>query len=333
MSRNRLQRPKLGQFLLDDMETVVALALGVAVLVLAVFNDLSSTATLLAVFSGLLIAVSFGMLRDRWRREALVARVESLVAGLESEKAWEALEVDCAWDIDTLDGSHASASTKRKLRFARDEVLTVYEFSHSAGSTQKPTCVGRFGDEAPRKLDVLDEEFPGPLGRRYRIISLDGIRRRGDQAVIQTDRELIDSFREDRESVSFTPEVSTDKLKMSVTWPVGGAPTGVWLETKGERQHVIGDVKPNANNRSVYVCEFTRPSLGYPIAIVWEWKPSRAGAALPAAGAALPAAPPPKPPAAVGQKPRLPAAAGGAPRRDREQHKIPDVKGQESPGR
>ncbi|HUA75463.1 MAG TPA: hypothetical protein VL988_11950 [Solirubrobacteraceae bacterium] len=240
-------------------------------LALVIFDQLDSTRTLVGVFSGLLIAVSFGLLRDQWRREKLLSRIEGLVAGFESEKAWEALDVDCAWSIESADGSRASACTKRTLRFVRDEVLTIYEFSQSAGKTTSPITKGAFGDEAERALPVLCEDFPGPLGRMYRIISLEGVRRRGDQLKIQSDRVLENSFLEDRESVSFTPEVPTDRLALSVTWPKDRNPTGVWIEREGERQHVIRDVKENSEGRVTYRCEFSSPSLGEPIAIAWDW--------------------------------------------------------------
>jgi hypothetical protein len=270
----RLLHSKVGQFALEDLETVLALVLGLVVLALVIFNQLNSTRTLVGVVSALLVAVSFGLLRDQWRREKLLGRIEGLVAGFESEKAWEALVVDCAWDIDATDGSHASACTKRLLRFVRDEVLTIYEFSQTAGKTTSLITKGAFGDEAEMPLRVLCEDFPGPLGRMYRIISLAGVRRRGDQLRFQSDRVLEGSFLKDRESVSFTPEASTDQLVMSVTWPKDREPTGVWLERKGERQHVIRDVRNNGEGRRTYRCQFSRPSLGEPIAIVWDWKSS-----------------------------------------------------------
>jgi hypothetical protein len=267
----RLLHSKAGQFALEDLETVAILVLGTVVLALAIFDLLGSTRALVGVFSALLIAVSFGLLRDRLRREKLLGRIEGLVAGFESEKAWEVLAVDCAWDIDAADGSHATACTKRLLRFVRDEVLTIYEFSRSAGKTTSLLAKGAFGDEAERPLPVLCEDFPGPLGRMYRIISLAGVRRRGDQLRYQSDRVLKGSFLEDRENVSFTPEAPTDRLVLSVTWPKDRGPTGVWLERNNERQHVIGDVKDNGEGRRTYRCEISRPSLGEPIAIVWDW--------------------------------------------------------------
>ena len=187
----------------------------------------------------------------------------------QSDKPWHVMKETVSWDI--VSSAQASVADHRTIRFLHAETVAVWEFFRGpdGATVPKHECQGGALGMPLLNWPVMGETFMDENNRRYRIVSTNGIWRRGDEADWNSARELLDFFPEKSEGVTKSVLMPTDELTMKVTWPAGLAPSQVkfW---QGARQSFM-KVHKDPTGRP-FVTETLAPLLGETVAIRWEWR-------------------------------------------------------------
>lgn len=89
-------------------------------------------------------------------------------------------------------------------------------------------------------LPIIQRDFPGPDMRLYRLVSLQGVRGRGEIMMFGSKRTLKNHFLEPQEVVSKEVSVPTSRIRMRVSWPAGRKPTAIWIERTGKPPTSVG---------------------------------------------------------------------------------------------
>ena len=221
---------------------------------------------------GVLAIVIF---RERWERTKAVEGVERALNVATAVKPWRVLNAKMTWELVAQDGSLAIATTEKDLRIEQDEVFAIHEWhSRPIGEVTRHEFFGRPAGEATfRPLRMMLEDLPGPGGRTYRIISLEGLWRRGQRLTYRSERDLKDFFKEPRESIAVVIEVPTDEITITVIWPKEKKPYAVELERSGRVAEPIdaSSLKGAGKGRVKHVERISAPKLGEKITISWQW--------------------------------------------------------------
>jgi len=255
-----------------NLDPILAAVLAAVFLVLSALDMLEDDALFQAT-SGVLVVMAFALYRERSSRERAVRRIERVAKGLGSSSAWEVLHGRFEWDIETPDGSTARAVTKKRLRILANQVYSVFEF-YSPDGRLGPVSYSGAAPQAPdQALPEMHAELPGPQGRSYRVISLEGIFEHGDLFDLKSTREVADSFTKDREFVRVEVEVPTKIVEIAVVWPAGRPLTELRVErTRAAVETVpVGDLEILAHGRTRYTRSFGDVRVDDEILFVWRW--------------------------------------------------------------
>jgi len=258
-----------GEYLDLLLAAGVAVTLAILGLVGMLHGDHLTEATV-----GVLAVLSATLVRDRWRRERLGEAVQDVLAVSRTGKPWEVLSAEFSWELFDAEGRRAQARSNKVVRFLQDEVLTIYEFSRPDGRVTEHVCKGSLlGERLKRDLPVMHDGFPGPRNRRYRIISLENVMRRGQRMEIESVRTLNDSFLLPHESVMVEIEVPTDEITMSITWPADRVPNKVQFARDDEPVTTVGsDLHrlPDGRNRFDHRVSGSI-EMGEHFVVSWDW--------------------------------------------------------------
>lgn len=266
----RTRRARAVRLVLEYLDLIAAAAVALVAIVLGFAHVLEGD-DLTEVVVLLLAALAVTMIRERFLRDRALQEVTDLSTVAHSGKSWEILNATHTWDIQD-DGS-ADVRSVKELRFLQDEVISVYEFYNPTGSSTDPECTGGAVGGYQKKLKVLHTNFPGPKGRRYRIISLEGMWHRGQRMTFTVARSLSDCFVEEHESVGVEVEIPTDYLTLKVVWPQNRVPHAVQLERADRLTLIKGEDLPvDSGGRRSYEVEVPQPALHEAILIGWDWE-------------------------------------------------------------
>lgn len=291
-----------GNFLLRYVDALVAIASAVVVIYLVTTGNLKDE-TLAVATGALIVAVALAIVRDRWERqedidklgraisqerkaavgaieEAITVGRDAAVAGFQriardydAKNAWRILEETMSWDLIAHDGSQATAIARKKLLFTQDEVLCVYEYqfpSDSHGKVTKHLCYG--GEQEPLELiPIVYDSFPGREGRRYRLISLERVWRRGEIMRYRSERHLKDHFLKQTEHVSKEISSPTERITLSVIWPSTRPPRTLWLERTDRRETIDTKGLAVIDGRSTFTKTVPDAVVGERICLFWTW--------------------------------------------------------------
>jgi hypothetical protein len=294
-------------------DVVLAAALAVVVAVEVIFFSLEGD-KLTEATAALLGILSFALVRERWTRrkglesfDAKLADVQGKAAAVEQEartvsstseaaldaanetratvtdalrvlagaKPYDVLWSRFSWEMESCNGSHATAKTVRDLRFTADNIYCIYEHSQPTGKSSVGDCWGKVDGQPWRKLPVMHKSFPGPQNKQFTVISLEGFMMRGDRMRVEAPRELEDSFTGRRESVKVNVLSPTDKLEVEVVWPAACNLRSLRVERTGSTKLKVpwdvDDLEPIEGDRRRLVYDVDKPVLDDAIFVIWEW--------------------------------------------------------------
>jgi len=265
---------KLGRFLVDYADVVIAAGLALYVSYAGLRNQLEGDELAQATVA-VLGVLALVILRERRQRSGAVERVERMLTTATSEKSWRVLNADMSWELLETDGTRAVARAAKEIRIEHDEVFSIYEWqSRPVGEVAQLSYEGRASEERQfREFPIIYRNLPGPEGRTYNVISLEGMRRRGQRMTYCSERLLEDSFTEARENVSVRIEIPTDHITLTVVWPKDRKPHQLEVERSGRVAEVIdlGRLKRAGQGRTKHVERISSPRLGETIVISWQW--------------------------------------------------------------
>jgi hypothetical protein len=265
---------QLARLAVDYADLIIAAALALYVSYEGLQNDLKGDELTQATVA-LLAVLAIVIFRERWERSRAVRSVEAALSVATSAKPWRVLNANMTWELLASDGSKAIARADKDIRFEQDEVFSLYEWqSRPVGTVTRHECQGRAaGSAAFRPLPIIYDALPGPGGRTYRVISLEGVWRRGQRMTYRSERELQDFFKEPRENVSVRVDVPTDHISLTVIWPRDRKPRHIEVERSGRAADIIDikQLKRAGQGRSKHVVTVAAPTLNEQITISWDW--------------------------------------------------------------
>jgi hypothetical protein len=230
------------QQVVDYAELVIAAGLATYVSALALLDEITTRGLIQATVA-LLIALSIAVIRERSERRAVRDQISRTADLLKGDKPWQVLNEEVAWQICELDGSLAVATAEKQLQFMQDEVLSVYEYQYNPparGEVVDHVCEGGPVGGPMVPLPIIQSDFPGPDLRFYRLISLQGVRGRGEIMMLESRRTLRNHFLDSQEVVSKEVSVPTSRVRMCVNWPEGRKPTAIWTQRSNEPPTSVG---------------------------------------------------------------------------------------------
>jgi hypothetical protein len=208
---------------------------------------------------------------------AVVTEALGVLAG---ERPYEVLSAQFRWEMLSSDGARAKATTTRDLRFTANNVFCIYEYSRASSGQTVPIECSELIDGRRKRLPIMSEGVPGPQNKRFRIISLEGFRSRGERMVIESSRRLENAFRKKREDVKVEVAAGTDQVTITVIWPADCALEAVAIERTGsivmnlpidpERLDALSDGRRELNY------PVPQPVEGDRVFVIWDWRPDAA---------------------------------------------------------
>lgn len=266
-----LKKQRLRQGVVDYWDLILAIGAALTVAVLGTLGQIE-TETLTTATLVVLAALAGVTLRERYERRKGIDEIRSLTSATLSDKPWHVLDERLSWDL--LNSTDAVVSDRRNLRFLDAESVAVWEFfsGPSGGEVVEHKCLGGpMGVRVLREWPVMKETFMADANRRYRVVSTNGIWKRGDRVTWESTRRLKDFFPETEEGVTKTVLMPTDQLIMQVLWPAGLPPRNVRFERdKHEPRYLTPKI--DKNGRECVSVDVGRAYVGEVINIRWEWR-------------------------------------------------------------
>jgi hypothetical protein len=271
-SARRLARA-VADGILEYAELLIAIAIAAYVGYTSVVGSLG-VKELLQATAGLLVVLAFAMVRERHERLRVASAVDAALSATDAPKPWRVLDARFEWDLQTDDGRSAVATVEKEIWIEQDEVYSLFEWSSKpVGTVVRHDCTAQLpGSQGFQPVPIVYDDLPGPDGRTYRIISLEGVHRRGDRLRYRSERELDGFFLEARENISISIEIPTDRLLLEILWPRGRAPKTLRIERTGQtpKSVAVGSLGRKAGR--VKLSEpIDDPRLGEHVTVTWSW--------------------------------------------------------------
>lgn len=283
----KLKAARFRQAIVDYWDLMLAVAGALAVATLGVIGKIDTEALTTATLA-VLAALTGVTFRERYDRRKQVAESHELAEAVRDQRPWRELdetirealsnkpwhvhEERLSWDITT--SRDATVHDHRILRFLDSESVAVWEFFSGppGGKVVDHKCEGGpVGVQKLRDWPVMKETFMADANRRYRVVSTNGIWRRGDRVSWKSTRRLRDFFPETEEGVTKTVLMPTDQLTMQVTWPKGMPPTNVRMCRDNAPDRYLSP-QIDADGRKLVREDLGKVAIGEVINIRWDWR-------------------------------------------------------------
>jgi hypothetical protein len=179
---------------------------------------------------------------------------------------YEVLHGRNVWDIQTSDGSLVTEEKEFAVRWLQDNVFSWCDYAWGDGEivADYSCSPGKFVDE----IDIEDR-------RKWLVISLGGMRNRGDREVLRTRRLIRNGFLNSREWLTFEIVEPTKEFELVIRFPKDRPCTRAWLRRRGIRRERELDLdrymRAAEGGRQELVVSGQRPSLGDSFTINWNW--------------------------------------------------------------
>jgi len=184
-----------------------------------------------SVILALLGATAFALLRDRGHRIDF-DEVRQLAADAISDRPYQVVWQINEWDL--IDREQATTRVTEQLRFTRNDVSTIADWSSGSGRVVRFDGKWR-RSEGDQWIDAKTiHRFPIRNGEKV-IYSLDEEHCRGDMLEWFVERDSVGRFPTAHESVSIEARTKADHPRvLHIIWPPGSDPTSIELRLKGQ---------------------------------------------------------------------------------------------------
>jgi hypothetical protein len=251
--------------------------LGVAFAGLGVVDVLEQDGLIEATLA-VLSVLAFALVRERILRgrvdeqlgdiERAVQSVDQTVAALDAGHQYYVANDHAKWEINADDGALAQATRRKEVKVVVNNVLTLLHYSAPTG-TEENVRYEVDGRQAP----VLQRFHM--QGKRYALVFLGRVYGRDEELEFVAHRTLRDVFVDPVNSVSVTTEDVTARLRMTIIWPLGRAPTAVRLERTIAGSAQIQPLPPglvkDEDGKPTLHFDIPHPERGCRTALAWDW--------------------------------------------------------------
>lgn len=214
----------------------------------------------------LLGATAFVLLRDRDRRGEL-DDLRLLARDAISDRPYQVVTQINHWDLKDRD--NATVKVTEQLRFTRNDVSTIADWSTGDGEVVR--YIGRW------KRTKGEAWLPARMIHKFGIrngekviYSLDEEHCRGDELYWEVERDAVDRFPNRNEGVSLEARTNSDHPRvMRITWPPDASPSHVEIRVEGQPARTLSTRRKNGRE---YVEEkIAGLPVGKTVKIAWTW--------------------------------------------------------------
>lgn len=246
-----------------DAALVIAVALGV---VIAEVVGSPSTEVVDSAILGLLGVTAIVLLRDRVGRDDL-DDVRKLAGDAISDRPYEVVWQNNHWDLK--DRNRATVKVTEQLRFTRNDVSTITDWSQGDGEVVRYEGQWRRSESEAWLPAQMIHKFPIRNGEKV-IYSLDEEHCRGDELYWYVERDAVGRFPNAHEAVSLEARTKSDHPRlMYITWPLDAAPSHVEIRFEGQPARTLST--KSKNGRAYVEEKIVGLPVGKVVKIAWTW--------------------------------------------------------------
>ena len=168
-----------------------------------------------------------------------------------------------------MDRDRTTVKVTQQLRFTRNDVSTITDWSQGAGRVERYEGQWRRSESEPWLPAKMIHKFSIRNGEKV-IYSLDEEHCRGDELYWCVEREAVGRFPNPHESVSLEARTKSDHPRvMYITWPPNAAPSHIEIRFEGQPARTLSAKRKNGR---VYVEEkIVGLPVGKAVKIAWAW--------------------------------------------------------------
>jgi hypothetical protein len=246
-----------------DAFLVIGVALGV--LIVEVIGDPSRELVDSAILA-LLGVTAVMLLRDRGHRVDLDG-LRQMASDAMSDRPFDVVSQENDWDLKDRD--RATVRTTEQLRFTRNDVSMLTDWSSGDGSVVRYAAQWRRLDETVWLKAEKVHTLPIRNGEKV-FYSLGEEHCRGDMLDWMVERDVVGRFPETRESVSLEARTKAEHPRvMRLTWPASSPPTHVEIRFRGKPARTLS---PKRKNGRMQIEEMiSELPVGEQVEIGWTW--------------------------------------------------------------
>lgn len=246
-----------------DAALVIAVAFGV---VLAEVVGSPSRGVIDSAILGLLGVTAFVLLRDRGGRDDL-GDIRKLAGDAVSDRPYEVVWQNNHWDLKDRD--RTTVRVTEQLRFTRNDVSTITDWSQGDGKVERYEGQWRRSENEPWLPAKMIHKFSIRNGEKV-IYSLDEEHCRGDELYWCVKRDAIGRFPNPNEAVSLEARTKSDHPRvMYITSPPDASPSHVEIRFEGQPARTLSIKRKNGR---AYVEEkIVGLPVGKAVKIAWTW--------------------------------------------------------------
>lgn len=255
----------LFRFLLVNADAILVIAVAFGVILLQVFGSPSTELVDTAIL-GVLGVTAIVLLRDRETRNELES-IRQLAGDAISDRPYEVVWQNNHWDLK--DREHTTVKVTEQIRFTRNDVSTIADWSQGPGEVVRYEAKWRRSHRETWIPAEKIHDFPIRSGEKV-IYSLDEEHCRGDMLDWSVERDAVGRFPNAHESVSLEARTKSDHPRiMRITWPLDAHPTHIEIRFKGQPARTI---TPKRKRGRSFVEEKIRGlAVGEAVEIAWTW--------------------------------------------------------------
>jgi hypothetical protein len=254
-----------GRFIWENIDAFLVIFVGIGVAILDVVGNPRPEIVNAAIL-GLLAVTAIVLLRDRSARAEL-GDLRQLAGDAISDRPYEVVWQENRWDLQ--DRQNAKMVVKERLRFTRNDVSTIADWSQGPGRVEQYDARWRRPDDEQWIPAEKIHTFPIRNGEKV-IYSLNAEHCRGDMLEWCTERHTVGRFTSPNESVTLEARTKADHPRlMEITWPVDAPPSHIEIRFNDRPARTIS--AREEGGRMVVEEKITGLPVGESVTIAWNW--------------------------------------------------------------
>jgi hypothetical protein len=251
--------------LVKNADACFAIAVALAVIVALAIGHPSDEVVNAAIL-GVVGAIALSLLRGRGNRD--LNALTQLAGDAISDRPYEIIWQKNHWDL--IDRDHAFVKSTELLRFTRNDVATIADWSRGPGRIESARAKWRRSHDNQWIEAREIHAFHVRRGGDKTIYCFEEEHNRGDMLEWSVEHNFLGRFPNRNESVGFEARTRSEHPRiMRITWPADAPPMNVELRYEREAAR---ELQPREKDGRAYVEEKV-PGLGIgqSVEISWNW--------------------------------------------------------------
>ena len=219
-----------------------------------------------AAILALLATTAIILLRDRVGRDDL-ADLRQLAGDAISDRPYQVVWQHNEWDLK--DRQNTTIKVTEQLRFTRNDVATIADWSSGPGEETRNDAKWRRSKEAAWVDAERIYDFDVRNGKKV-IYCFDEEHNRGDMLDWTIERDVVGRFTNQHQTVSLRARTNTDHPRvMRIVWPKESPPSHVELRYEGQAARQL--YPKQKNGRTCVEEKIPGLAIGEAVVIAWTW--------------------------------------------------------------